>query len=40
MSSSIAPERAGNVHRLPLAALYTANAVSIVGNFMTLVAVP
>jgi hypothetical protein len=30
----------GKVNRVPLAALYTANAVSVVGNFMTLVAVP
>ncbi|HEY8291591.1 MAG TPA: MFS transporter [Thermomicrobiales bacterium] len=40
MRSRITPESVSGVNRVPLAALYTANAVSVVGNFMTLVAVP
>ncbi len=40
MSSRTTAERAGAINRRPLAALYTANAVSIIGNFMTLVALP
>jgi hypothetical protein len=38
--SRTARERVGKVNRIPLAALYTANAVLVVGTFMTLVTVP